>query len=84
MSDMLAKSDFGAPEDRQDLLQAVAAAPEAVRREAAARLNLLMFLSTLPFPDAALQQADLVRKLLPDEPLAACWQAQLLDTAGQL
>jgi len=82
LSDLLAKGDFGAPEDRLALLQAVVAAPEAVRREAAARLNLLMFLTTLAFPDAALQQADLVRKLLPDEPLAACWQAQLLDTAG--
>ena len=82
MSDLLAKSDFGAPEDRQ-ALQAVAAAPEAVRREAAGRLNLLMFLTTLAFPDAALQQAEAVRKLLPDEPLAACWQAQLLDTSGK-
>ena len=83
MSDLLAKSDFGAPEDRQELLQGVAGAPLAVRREAAARLNLVILLSTLPFSDAALQQADLVRKLLPDEPLAACWQAQLLDTAGR-
>jgi tetratricopeptide (TPR) repeat protein len=81
-SDLLAKGDFGTPEERRDLLQSVAAAPEAVRREAAARLNLLMFLTTLAFPDPALQQADLVRKLLPDEPLAACWQAQLLDTSG--
>jgi len=82
MSALLARSDFGTPEDRQELLQHVAAAPEAVRREAAARLNLVILLSTLPFPDAALQPAELVRKLLPDDPLSACWQAQLLDTAG--
>jgi tetratricopeptide (TPR) repeat protein len=82
-SDLLSQSDFGSPEERRDLLQNVAAAPEAVRREAASRLNLVILLSSLAFPDAALQQADLVRKLLPDEPLAACWQAQLLETAGQ-
>jgi tetratricopeptide (TPR) repeat protein len=83
LSDLLAKSDFGTPEDRQALLQRVAAAPDAVRREAAVRLNLVILLNTLTFPDAALQQAELALKLLPDEPLAACWQAQLLDTAGQ-
>ncbi len=82
-SDLLSKSDLGSPEERRDLLQSVAAAPEAVRREAAARLNLVILLSTLAFPDPALQQAELLRKLLPDEPLSACWQAQLLDTAGR-
>jgi tetratricopeptide (TPR) repeat protein len=81
-NDLLAKSDLGSPEERQQLLQSVAAASEPVRREAAARLNLVILLSALPFPGAALQQAEIVRKLLPDEPLAACWQAQLLDISG--
>jgi tetratricopeptide (TPR) repeat protein len=82
MSDLLTTSDLGTPEDRQNLLQRVASMPEGGRREAAARLNVVILLGSLEFPDAALRQAELALKLIPDEPLAACWRAQLLDMAG--
>jgi tetratricopeptide (TPR) repeat protein len=83
MSDLLAAREYlGLPADRLELLQRVAAAAEPGRRDLAAKLNVVVWLSMNVCP-GALEQADLLVKQLPDEPLTACWRARLLDTAGK-
>ena len=81
MSDLLAAREFLAlPADRLELLQRVAA--DAKPRDLAAKLNVVLWLSMNSCP-GVLEQADLLVKQLPDEPLTACWRAQLLDSAGK-
>jgi tetratricopeptide (TPR) repeat protein len=82
MSDLLAAREFlGLPADRLQLLQRVAAAAEPGRRALAAKLNVVVWLSMNPCP-GVLEQAELLVKQLPDEPLTACWRARLLESAG--
>lgn len=83
MNDLLAAKDyFGLPADRLQLLQRIAASEEKARREAAAKLNLVIWLIAHNCP-GTLQQAELVVKLLPGEPLPVCWRIRLLDFAGK-
>jgi tetratricopeptide (TPR) repeat protein len=83
MSDLLAAREFVTlPADRLELLKRVVAKAEPERRALAAKLNVVLWLSMNSCP-GVLEQADLLAKLLPDEPLAATWQAQLLNKAGK-
>jgi tetratricopeptide (TPR) repeat protein len=79
MNDLLAAREFLAlPADRMELLQRVAAA--AKPRELAAKLNVVLWLGMNSCP-GVLEQADLLVKQLPDEPMTACWHARLLERA---
>jgi len=81
MSDLLAAREFlGSPADRLQLLQRVAAA--AKPRNLAAKVNVVLWLSMNSCP-GVLEQAELLVKELPDEPLTAIWRARLLDAAGK-
>ena len=83
MNDLLAAKDyFGLPADRLQLLQRIAASEEKARREAAAKLNLVIWLIAHNCP-GTLRQAELVVKLLPGEPLPVCWRIRLLDFTGK-
>jgi tetratricopeptide (TPR) repeat protein len=83
MNDLLAAREYlELPADRLELLQRVAEAAEPGRRDLAAKLNVVLWLSMNVCP-GALAQADLLVKQLPNEPLTACWRARLLDTAGK-
>ncbi len=81
MNDLLAAREFlGSPADRLQLLQRVAAA--AKPRDLATKVNVVLWLSMNECP-GVLEQAELLVKQLPDEPLTACWRAKLLDAAGK-
>jgi tetratricopeptide (TPR) repeat protein len=81
LSDLLAEREFlESPADRLQLLRRVAAS--AKPRDLAAKVNLVLWLSMNACP-GVLEQAELLVKQLPDEPLTACWRAKLLDAAGK-
>lgn len=75
--------EMGMVEDRQDLLQRIAALPLPARRDAALRVNLMMLFEAGNVPDAAQQQAELAAKLLSDDPLVATWRARMLCVQGK-
>jgi tetratricopeptide (TPR) repeat protein len=77
------QSELGPQEDREELLERLAAAQQPGRQQAAAALNLLVSFSGAGCPEAALQSAEVVQKLMPGEPLPPCWHALLLDRQGK-
>jgi len=77
------QSEWGPLEDREGLLQRIAATQEPGRQQAASAVNLLVSFSGAGCPEAALQSADVLQKLMPGELLPSCWRASLLDQQGK-
>lgn len=75
--------EHGLHDDRRALLERLAASDYPRRSNAAAALNVLVLFARNSCPQAALEQAEVVAQLLPDEPLAACWGIRILDDQGE-
>jgi tetratricopeptide (TPR) repeat protein len=80
---MVLPTDMAPFPDRQDLLDHIAALQEPTRSKAAVALNLLGVFSRNGRPKAGGQQVDLLHQMLPQEPLPACVEAELLDASGK-
>jgi tetratricopeptide (TPR) repeat protein len=74
---------LGIEADRLSLLKSVAALEPELRHEVTAGLSTLIALSRARFFPGVVEKSEALRKLLPQEPLVACWGIDALDRQGK-
>jgi len=82
-NNLIFRDDLGPRGDRQGLLGRLAALSGSGRAEAARSLNLLPTFITGAWQTPALQQLEILEKLLPGEMLPECWYASMLGRTGK-
>ena len=75
--------NFGMPDDRERLLKRLSELEQAQAQEAAVLLNLSVALRQHGNTQAAINVANQLETLLPDEPVLVCRRLALLDSQGQ-
>lgn len=79
LNGMLVNVNWGFPEDRLALLRSIEALDDAPGAAAAGSANLIGLYASGGLNESALKEARKLHELVPENPLAACWVADLID-----